>query len=365
MARYTAEQIYAFAREAGFSPDQAATMTAIALAESRGDSTARDPRGGRGLWRIDVRAHADLAGDDLFDPLSNARAAFAVSRGGVDLSPWATARGGPSARYLRFRAEAEAAGVAHGDGPGLGMWAGADGHGEGGSAAAASSEAAAVVAEIRIGQAEGIPLEIPARVDPLAGAGAQAPAPSDRVTPTELTRRFLETAAAQTGDRYVFGHEVDLSDPDPSTFDCSELVQWATHQVGVEIPDGAVNQYAHLRDGGHLIPVEQAIDTPGALLFSFSSDPDAARPRAGHVAISLGDGKTIEAMGPRYGVGSWKAGRRFQYAAVIPGLSGAAAAPPEVEAGDAPACAAPPPAEGDHLDEGLLDPDAAGPGGAR
>ena len=45
-----------------------------------------------------------------------------------------------------------------------------------------------------------------------------------------------------------------------------------------------------------------------------------ARPSRAQVAISLGDGRTIEARGKSYGVGSFDAGNRFQYAAVVPGL---------------------------------------------
>jgi hypothetical protein len=69
--------------------------------------------------------------------------------------------------------------------------------------------------------------------------------------------------------------------------------------------------------------VDQAIHTPGALLFSFNSDPNGHNPPVHqHVAISLGDGKTIEALGSQYGVGSFDATpKRFQYAAVIPGIS--------------------------------------------
>jgi hypothetical protein len=71
-----------------------------------------------------------------------------------------------------------------------------------------------------------------------------------------------------------------------------------------------------------IIPVDQAIHTPGALLFSFNSDPNGGRPVQQHVAISLGDGKTIEARGSQYGVDSFDATpKRFQYAAVIPGIS--------------------------------------------
>jgi len=68
--------------------------------------------------------------------------------------------------------------------------------------------------------------------------------------------------------------------------------------------------------------VEQALKTPGALLFNFSSEPKpgGGRPGQAHVAISLGDGRTIEARGKKYGVGTFDAGDRFKYAAVIPGM---------------------------------------------
>ena len=56
--------------------------------------------------------------------------------------------------------------------------------------------------------------------------------------------------------------------------------------------------------------VEQALRTPGALLF-----------RPGHVAISLGDGRTIEAKGSKYGVGIFSAHNRgWTTGGLIPGM---------------------------------------------
>lgn len=128
----------------------------------------------------------------------------------------------------------------------------------------------------------------------------------------------------QTGDRYIFGAEADLSDPDPSAFDCSELVQWACARCGVQptMPDGSWIQWQHCRNHGTLISIEEAIRTKGALLFVFGSDPSGKnRPKSAHVAVSLGDGRTIEARGTRYGVGSWSvAGRGWTHAALIPGV---------------------------------------------
>lgn len=291
MAVLAAREIYRFARLAGFTPDQAVTMTAIALAESRGDSGAHNPHGedSRGLWQINVAAHHDLARVNLYDPLENAKAAFKVSRGGADVSPWTTTHGS-NAKYLAYRSEAQAAAHAAGDGGELGVWTGTPGYGHplpaGGGGAGADLAGS-----------------------PLTGGGGG-------------TESFLQAALAQTGDRYVFGAETRLDDQNPSVFDCSELTQWAAHQAGVELPDGSWNQYLTLQQQGASIGVEEALRTRGALLFSFSSPPTSAgRPSQAHVAISLGDGRTIEAMGTQYGVGSWSAQGRFNYAAVIPQLA--------------------------------------------
>jgi hypothetical protein len=78
-AVYGPADIYTFARWAGFSRDQATTMTAIALAESGGNSNAHNSSGedSRGLWQINLDAHGSWAGTmNLFDPVQNAQAAF-------------------------------------------------------------------------------------------------------------------------------------------------------------------------------------------------------------------------------------------------------------------------------------------------
>src|SRR4051794_36958651 len=127
MPRYTAEQVYDYARRAGFSPDQATTMTAIALAESSGNSRAHNPHGedSRGLWQINAAVHPGLAAKyDLYNPLDNARAAFEVSAEGKNAAPWTTTHGGHGAAYLEYREEAQAAAASYGDGAGHGVWTG-------------------------------------------------------------------------------------------------------------------------------------------------------------------------------------------------------------------------------------------------
>jgi cell wall-associated NlpC family hydrolase len=285
MPIYTAKQIYRFARAAGFSPEQSATMTAVALGESGGNSRAHNPHGedSRGLWQINMNAHRSWASElDLYDPVDNAKAAFRVSGGGADISPWTVTHGGANARYLRYRDQAQAAAVANGEPSGLGVWTGTPGYG-----------------------------------NPLP-AGGQGGTDDDGDV-----QQFLDAALAQTGDQYVYGAEAKPSDPDPEAFDCSELVQWAAGKVGVTLPDGSWRQYLHLAEHDSVVSVEEAIRTPGALLFSFSSKPTSGggRPRQAHVAISLGDGRTIEARNSKYDVGSFEASpERFQYGAVIPGM---------------------------------------------
>jgi cell wall-associated NlpC family hydrolase len=161
-----------------------------------------------------------------------------------------------------------------------------------------------------------------APLDPAAAAALAAPAAPDDGQADQL-RKFVDDALSQTGDPYVWASEAQVEDDNPDAFDCSELVQWAAGRVGVDMPDGSWLQYLKLKEQGLIIPVEEAANTPGALLFSFSSEPTpgGGRPSSAHVAISLGDGNTIEARGTRYGVGSWEIGDRFDYAAVLPGFA--------------------------------------------
>jgi hypothetical protein len=85
--------IYEAALAAGFTPDQATTWTAIALAESGGETGAHNPHGedSRGLWQINVapKVRKNIWGD-LSDPVVNARAAYDISNHGTDMRPWTT-----------------------------------------------------------------------------------------------------------------------------------------------------------------------------------------------------------------------------------------------------------------------------------
>lgn len=117
---------------------------------------------------------------------------------------------------------------------------------------------------------------------------------------------------------YILGYEDDFNDPNPPASDCSEAVEITCHQCGVMpvMPDGSRWQYKHCRSYGTIIPVEQAIKTLGALLFVIDYDRGHF-----HVAISQGNGKTIECRGRRYGCGQFDADRPgWTHGALIPGV---------------------------------------------
>jgi hypothetical protein len=137
---------------------------------------------------------------------------------------------------------------------------------------------------------------------------------------------FVELALTQAGDRYVFGAEADLDDPNPSAFDCSELIQWvgARLKVSPPVPDGSWIQARHCRNEGSEISIKEALGLRGALLFRFSggSPFSGPRPTSAHVAISLGDNRTMEARSTAQGVGVFgnAASRTWTHAAKIPGV---------------------------------------------
>ena len=130
---------------------------------------------------------------------------------------------------------------------------------------------------------------------------------------TKTANDFVAFAAAQVGDQYVFGAAPDPSNPDPSQFDCSSLVQWAAAQDGISLPR-TVNE---IYDKCFHITVDQAKTIRGALIFKLGTGAD------GHVVISLGDGKsTVEARGAKYGVVTYTIDNRgFDAAGLIQGMN--------------------------------------------
>jgi hypothetical protein len=111
------------AYNAGFRGDALVVAVAIAKGESSynpnaiGDTQLENDKWGpsHGLWQIrTLRNPQNYSGADLlrvadgrlFDPQTNAEAAFAISKGGKDFSPWTVYTSG---KYLNFLDEARAA----------------------------------------------------------------------------------------------------------------------------------------------------------------------------------------------------------------------------------------------------------------
>jgi hypothetical protein len=331
-----ADEIYAFARSAGFSPDQAVTMTAIALAESGGNPQAHNPNGedSRGLWQINVAVLGNpewAQGLDMYNPRDAAIAAWHVSGQGSDIGRWTVTHGDRGSPFLAHADEARQAAAHYGEV--------ADGNFD-------APPANYFAAHVGAGDPGDVPFSatMPAIDAPPPMPAAPEPDP-DLDLGDGSVQRFLDAALAQQGDRYIFNAQTDPNDPDPDAFDCSELVEWAAAQTGVSVSEASYTQYLDMKKAGTLISVEDAINTPGALLFKFPSEPQPGQPRqnGSHVAISLGDGRTMEAMGTNYGVRIAEAGDRFGYAALIPGMNYAAPPPTINDDPDADPLPPPPP----------------------
>lgn len=102
--------------------------------------------------------------------------------------------------------------------------------------------------------------------------------------------RMVQFALAQAGDSYVWGGN------GPSGWDCSGLVQAATSAGGKPLGKPSASQWAACQAAGKVISVSSALGIRGALLFRIGGEYN-------HVAISLGNGSTIEARGTAYGTG--------------------------------------------------------------
>lgn len=84
--------------------------------------------------------------------------------------------------------------------------------------------------------------------------------------------------------------------------DCSGFVAECTKRNGKALSGGSVAQQKRVAAAGRTISVQQALSTPGALLFRIVGT-QAKAGESNHVAISLGNGSTAEARGKAQGVG--------------------------------------------------------------
>lgn len=151
------------------------------------------------------------------------------------------------------------------------------------------------------------------------GAGATVGVGSGGVAPSRTLTRFaadfVNEALSQAHKAYVYGSQVSPSNANPTSFDCSALVQWAAARVGVDLPRTSGSIFAAAKKAGTLISVDRAKHIRGALLFLGVAGSE-------HVVISLGNGQdTIEARGRAYGVNEFSINRdNWSGACMIPGM---------------------------------------------
>ncbi|MEQ0565393.1 FG-GAP-like repeat-containing protein [Amycolatopsis sp. NEAU-NG30] len=96
-------------RNAGFTGENFVTAVAVAMAESRCDPLARGANPDsldRGLWQINDKYHPEVSDACAYDAQCNANAAYRISGGGTDWTPWSTYNSGS---YKQFVDEARAA----------------------------------------------------------------------------------------------------------------------------------------------------------------------------------------------------------------------------------------------------------------
>lgn len=137
-------------------------------------------------------------------------------------------------------------------------------------------------------------------------------------------------ALAHIGERYVLGARAPMASATwKGPWDCAELASWCVYRAsgilyGVRPTDDPVMADAYTgywaeqaeRDAA-TVRVEHAVRIVGACLLR--------KPRAGpigHIAISTGDGKTIEAHSAKHGVSRHSASnRRWDYGVLVPGIT--------------------------------------------
>ena len=104
--KLAAQEIMGMAKLAGFDENAAKNATAIALAESDGDTEALGDAGvSKGLWQIDTRWHPEWFDAQLFNATVNACAAYQIYfKAGKCFMPCSTFKSG---RYMDFLNEVQ------------------------------------------------------------------------------------------------------------------------------------------------------------------------------------------------------------------------------------------------------------------
>jgi Putative peptidoglycan binding domain len=145
----------------------------------------------------------------------------------------------------------------------------------------------------------------------------------------------LRIAESRVGEEYILGARVPMDNPNfHGPWDCAEFVSWSVYQtyrilMGVRPSNPATadaytgywsedvaNQHA-------AIDVALALKTPGAILLRRPRAVRSGEHAIGHIALSRGDGSTVEARGRAFGVviAPDAADRVWDTGVFVPGVS--------------------------------------------
>lgn len=105
MADYTLAQLATAAKNAGFSGTGLVTAIAVSLAEDGSMSLTAENHNtngstDRGPWQINNFAHPNVSDSCAFNLDCAAQAAYSISSGGTNWTPWTTFTGGAYKQYL-------------------------------------------------------------------------------------------------------------------------------------------------------------------------------------------------------------------------------------------------------------------------
>jgi len=133
------------------------------------------------------------------------------------------------------------------------------------------------------------------------------------------------------GEPYVLGALVPKDDANyKGPWDCAEFVSWLYYQTfGILYGCADNSGNPHTADAysgywsrdantlGHIITIEEAKSTPGAAILRLAGNGEV-----GHIAVSDGNGGTVEAHGKEDGiVNSVVDGRRWDMGVLVPGVA--------------------------------------------
>ena len=99
-------QVAAYAFASGFRGDALQIIVAIARAESGWDTSKTSPLNSdgsvdRGLVQINSRAHSEVPDSQCYNPQGAMAAAYRISKGGTDFTPWTMFKNGEYKQYLQ------------------------------------------------------------------------------------------------------------------------------------------------------------------------------------------------------------------------------------------------------------------------